>query len=116
VSLDGFRWDYKKHFDTPNLNIVANKGVKAKSMKPSYPTKTVPESLYYVTFCRSRSLSIFYDPRFREVFSLVILKRMPVLGGNPFGMQCSKVSELLRFTTGSDTGREAQVSLKRMIL
>jgi alkaline phosphatase D len=40
LSLDGFRWDYNKHFDTPNLNIVANKGVKAKSIKPSYPTKT----------------------------------------------------------------------------
>jgi alkaline phosphatase D len=42
VSLDGFRWDYNKHFDTPNLNRLAIKGVKAKSMKPSYPTKTVP--------------------------------------------------------------------------
>jgi alkaline phosphatase D len=47
LSLDGFRWDYK-HFDT-NLNIVANKGVKAKSMKPSYPTKTVPNHYTTVT-------------------------------------------------------------------
>jgi alkaline phosphatase D len=47
--LDGFRWDYKKHFDTPNLNIVANKGVKAKSIKPSYPTKTVPNHYTTVT-------------------------------------------------------------------
>jgi alkaline phosphatase D len=34
---------------TPNLNIVANKGVKAKSMKPSYPTKTVPNHYTTVT-------------------------------------------------------------------
>jgi alkaline phosphatase D len=25
VSLDGFRWDYNKHFDTPNLDALASK-------------------------------------------------------------------------------------------
>jgi alkaline phosphatase D len=42
VSLDGFRWDYNKFFETPNLDTMAKSGVNAKSMKPSYPTKTFP--------------------------------------------------------------------------
>ena len=41
VSLDGFRWDYCEAFDTPFLNGMAEKGVKAV-MQPSFPTKTFP--------------------------------------------------------------------------
>ena len=42
VSLDGFRWDYNKIYNTPNLNRLASDGVKAERLIPSFPTKTFP--------------------------------------------------------------------------
>ena len=42
LSLDGFRWDYADKVPTPNLDKIAKMGVKAESMKASFPTKTFP--------------------------------------------------------------------------
>jgi predicted AlkP superfamily pyrophosphatase or phosphodiesterase len=42
VSLDGFRWDYTKIYNTPNLNRIAKEGVKADHMVSSFPTVTFP--------------------------------------------------------------------------
>ncbi len=42
ISLDGFRWDYPTMYSTPNLQIMAHLGVRATSMKPSYPASTFP--------------------------------------------------------------------------
>jgi alkaline phosphatase D len=42
VSLDGFRWDYSKIYNTPNLNKLAKDGVKAERMYASFPTVTFP--------------------------------------------------------------------------
>lgn len=42
LSLDGFRWDYPDSVSTPNLDKIAEIGVKAKSMQASFPTKTFP--------------------------------------------------------------------------
>jgi predicted AlkP superfamily pyrophosphatase or phosphodiesterase len=42
VSLDAFRWDYCKLYNTPNLNILAKEGVKAEMMISSFPTNTFP--------------------------------------------------------------------------
>jgi len=42
VSLDGFRWDYNKMYNTPNLNRLAKDGVKADWMCSSFPTVTFP--------------------------------------------------------------------------
>jgi predicted AlkP superfamily pyrophosphatase or phosphodiesterase len=42
VSLDGFRWDYNKLYNTPNLNRLAAEGVKAERLISSFPTKTFP--------------------------------------------------------------------------
>lgn len=42
LSLDGFRWDYVDSVNTLNLDKIAEIGVKAKSMQPSFPTKTFP--------------------------------------------------------------------------
>ena len=41
VSLDGFRWDYPKMYDTPFFDQMAHEGVKA-TMVPSFPSKTFP--------------------------------------------------------------------------
>ena len=42
VSLDGFRWDYDSIFGTPVLDDMADKGVMAVRLIPSFPTKTFP--------------------------------------------------------------------------
>jgi predicted AlkP superfamily pyrophosphatase or phosphodiesterase len=42
VSLDAFRWDYCDLYDTPNLNKIVERGVKAESVKSSFPTVTFP--------------------------------------------------------------------------
>jgi predicted AlkP superfamily pyrophosphatase or phosphodiesterase len=42
VSLDGFRWDYSKLYNTPNLNRLAREGVKAERLISSFPTVTFP--------------------------------------------------------------------------
>lgn len=42
VSFDGFRWDYDKLYNTPNLNKLAKDGVKADRMYSSFPTVTFP--------------------------------------------------------------------------
>lgn len=41
VSLDAFRWDYPQMYNTPNLDKMAEEGVKA-TMIPSYPASTYP--------------------------------------------------------------------------
>lgn len=40
LSLDGFRWDYPNRTQTPNLDWMAQHGVKAERMIPSFPTTT----------------------------------------------------------------------------
>ncbi|PID93447.1 MAG: alkaline phosphatase family protein [Bacteroidetes bacterium] len=42
LSMDGFRWDYVDRVPTPNLDKVAQRGVKAQSLKPAFPSKTFP--------------------------------------------------------------------------
>jgi len=42
VSLDAFRWDYNKIYNTPNLNRLAKEGVNAERMYSSFPTVTFP--------------------------------------------------------------------------
>ncbi|MGZ4789360.1 MAG: alkaline phosphatase family protein [Terriglobales bacterium] len=48
VSIDGFRPDYLGD-NTPNLNSLAERGVRAKWMIPSFPTKTFPNHYTIVT-------------------------------------------------------------------
>ncbi len=42
ISLDGFRYDYIDKYKPPTLNKLAETGVRAKWMIPSFPTKTFP--------------------------------------------------------------------------
>jgi predicted AlkP superfamily pyrophosphatase or phosphodiesterase len=42
VSFDGFRWDYTALYNTPNFDALAENGVKAERMIPSFPTITFP--------------------------------------------------------------------------
>jgi predicted AlkP superfamily pyrophosphatase or phosphodiesterase len=42
VSFDGFRWDYPSKAPTPNLQRLMTRGVHARSLIPSFPSKTFP--------------------------------------------------------------------------
>ncbi|XP_053308831.1 ectonucleotide pyrophosphatase/phosphodiesterase family member 7 [Spea bombifrons] len=42
ISFDGFRWDYDRDVDTPNMDKMARDGVKAQYMKPAFITITSP--------------------------------------------------------------------------
>jgi predicted AlkP superfamily pyrophosphatase or phosphodiesterase len=49
ISIDGFRADYLDPATTPNLSALANRGVRAEALIPSFPTKTFPNHLSIVT-------------------------------------------------------------------
>ena len=74
VSMDGFRWDYAKQYKLQNLKQIASEGVHAKSMKPSYPSKTFPNHYSIVTglYPDHHGIinNVFYDAALNESFSL----------------------------------------------
>jgi len=49
VCMDGFRWDYLDRNITPNINKFAEKGVKAMSLMPVFPSKTFPNHYSIIT-------------------------------------------------------------------
>jgi predicted AlkP superfamily pyrophosphatase or phosphodiesterase len=112
VSLDGFRWDYPKFFDTPNLNALAKHGVKAKSMQPCYPTKTFPNHYSMATGLYPDHHGIvnnnFYDPATQKVFMLktAAKKNSEFYGGNPIWNLAEEqgVKAACFYWPGSDTG------------
>ncbi|MFQ5548531.1 MAG: ectonucleotide pyrophosphatase/phosphodiesterase [Woeseia sp.] len=42
ISIDGFRWDYMDLYETPALDRLAARGVRAESLEPVFPTLTFP--------------------------------------------------------------------------
>lgn len=89
VSMDGFRWDYARQFNLPNLKQIAKEGVHAKSMRPSYPSKTFPNHYSIVTGLYPDHHGIinnaFYDTALNESFSLSTNAKNDsrFYGGNP---------------------------------
>ncbi|XP_061567550.1 ectonucleotide pyrophosphatase/phosphodiesterase family member 7-like [Cololabis saira] len=49
ISFDGFRWDYDRDVDTPNLDQMAKDGVKALYVTPPYLTITSPTHFTLLT-------------------------------------------------------------------
>ena len=121
VSLDGFRWDYPKYFPTPNLDALAKSGVHAKSMKPSYPTKTFPNHYSMVTglYPDHHGIinNIFYDPTIKKVFNLSsAAKNDPQFyGGNPIWNLAEEqgVKSASFYWPGSDTGSKSPSIYKK---
>src|SRR5688500_705639 len=72
ISLDGFRYDYVGKYATPRLKRLASEGVRAKSLIPSFPTKTFPNHYTLVTGLYPENHGIVennvYD--YGEVFSM----------------------------------------------
>ncbi len=74
VSFDGFRWDYANKELTPNLNLIEENGVKALSLKPSFPSNTFPNHITIVTGLYPQNHSIIsnniYDKYSDEYYSI----------------------------------------------
>ncbi len=51
VSFDGFRWDYANRVETPNFDFIEKNGIKAKSLKPIFPSFTFPNHYALATGC-----------------------------------------------------------------
>ena len=49
ISIDGFRWDYQDKYETPALDRIAGRGVRAESLRPVYPSLTFPNHFSIAT-------------------------------------------------------------------
>lgn len=114
VSMDGFRWDYAKHFKLQNLDKIAKEGVHAKSMRPSYPSKTFPNHYSIVTglYPDHHGIinNIFYDATLNESFALSTDAKNDsrFYGGNPIWNVAEQqgVKTASFFWPGSDTDKK----------
>lgn len=74
VSLDGVRWDYPARYDTPNLDRIARRGLRAEALVPVFPTKTFPNHYSQVTGLYPENHGVvgnmMYDPEMDASFSL----------------------------------------------
>ena len=74
LSVDGFRWDYPDKVSTPNLDYIAENGVKAKSLKPAFPTKTFPNHYSMATGLypdhNGIVLNSFYDEEMDKYYEI----------------------------------------------
>jgi predicted AlkP superfamily pyrophosphatase or phosphodiesterase len=73
VSLDGFRYDYPKKYDAPNLVALGRRGASAPNgMIPAYPSSTFPNHLTLATGLYPEHHGIvsnaFYDPARKESY------------------------------------------------
>jgi predicted AlkP superfamily pyrophosphatase or phosphodiesterase len=49
ISFDGWRWDYDAKYEAPNVRRLAQRGVRAENLIPSFPSKTFPNHYTVVT-------------------------------------------------------------------
>lgn len=110
ISLDGFRWDYSQKTVTPNLDKIATIGVKAKSMVPSFPSKTFPNHYTMATGLVPDHHGLvnnsFFDPETKRTFSMSGDGRFDpyFYGGEPIWITAQKqgVKTASFFWVGSD--------------
>ena len=84
VSVDGFRWDYLRYANTPNLDEFIDEGVQSEGMIPPFPSKTFPSHISIVTGRYPEEHGILsnrmYDPVFNEYY-YIGQNSKPVLEG-----------------------------------
>jgi len=75
VSIDGYRHDYTKKYNPPNLTQLSENGVQATSLRPSYPSLTFPNHYTLVTGLTPAHHGIvgnnFYDKTRKESYSMM---------------------------------------------
>ena len=52
ISIDGFRWDFAELVETPALDRIAARGLKAEALQPVFPTLTFPNHYSIATGVR----------------------------------------------------------------
>jgi predicted AlkP superfamily pyrophosphatase or phosphodiesterase len=99
LSMDGFRWDYPDKCATPNLDKIAEHGVKAASLQPSFPSKTFPNHYTIATGLYPDHHGIvgnsFYDPASGKHYSIGNLEAemdSSFYGGEPIWVTAEKNS------------------------
>ena len=74
ISIDGFRYDYLKTLNVPNLKKLAAAGVTSDGMVPSFPSLTFPNHISLVTGRTPGHHGIvsntFYDVKRKETYSM----------------------------------------------
>lgn len=74
ISADGFRYDYAKKYGAKNLLRLAEGGVQATAMVPSFPSITGPNHYTLVTGMYPSHTgfvdNLFYDPEKSDYFSM----------------------------------------------
>ncbi len=87
ISLDGFRYDYVERFQPENLQEFISNGSAAKSLIPSFPSKTFPNHYTIATGMRPEKHGIvdnsFFAPDKNEEYR--INKRALVTDGSWYG-------------------------------
>jgi len=111
LSIDGFRWDYADKVPTPNLDKIAKMGVKAESLKASFPTKTFPNHYSMATGLYPDNhgivLNSFYDPALNRYYSVMDREAVEdgkFYGGEPIWVTAEKqgITSASYFWVGSE--------------
>lgn len=90
ISADGYRYDLTEKYNAQFLKQLSNNGVKAVSMKPSYPSLTFPNHYSIITGLYPSHHGIvdntFYDPnrkQFYKVSNKYAVRDSSWYGGEP---------------------------------
>jgi alkaline phosphatase D len=97
ISFDGFRWDYPDMVMLPTFDSIAGTGVKAASLKPSFPSITFPNHYTMATGLYPDHHGIvansFYDPASKKHYSTSNRKAVEdgtFYGGEPIWVTAEK--------------------------
>jgi predicted AlkP superfamily pyrophosphatase or phosphodiesterase len=94
VSIDAFRWDYLKIHRAPTLQALADGGVHATRLSPSFPSKTFPNHYTLVTGLYPSHHGIianwFYDPADNAKFEMGKTESRWWDGGEPVWITAEK--------------------------
>ena len=97
ISFDGFRWDYPDMIKLPTFDSIAGTGVKASSLKPSFPSITFPNHYTMATGLYPDHHGIvansFYDPVSKKHYSIGNRKAVEdgsFYGGEPIWVTAEK--------------------------
>jgi len=115
LSMDGFRWDYMDHAETPTLDSFITQAARVNQLQPSFPTKTFPNHYTIATGLvpdhHGIVLNDFYDPSTDRVFR--VSNRKAVEDGSFYsGEPIWCVAERNGIRTGSYfwVGSEAEIN------
>lgn len=115
ISADGFRYDYAKKYHAKNILQLAEKGVSAKAMIPSYPSITGPNHYTMITGLFPSHTGFvdnyFYDQKRQDTFGMSVQSKISDgswLGGIPLWSLAEKqgtlAASLFWVASNSDAG------------